>query len=154
MSKGPRLPMLGEKDKKRNSVDMLKYPVVKTYQKVRDIPGFFEGQVDLFLHPLRNPDAEIRKMETLMDRAKTRFDGEDERMADAKAKKKPVEFFREGNVSLSVWPNQGVKGEFNTFSITRSYKKGDEWKYSTSFGTNDLPKVKVVLEKAMEKYHS
>ena len=66
----------------------------------------------------------------------------------------PVIKFRAGLVSATVWKNvqKDDKGEeFETFSIAveRSYKtKEDEWKTTSSFGVNDLPKIEAVVEEA------
>jgi|CXWL01.1.fsa_nt_gi hypothetical protein len=38
---------------------------------------------------------------------------------------KPVRTFREGAVGLSVWERQGKRGAFYDFTLSRSYKKGE-----------------------------
>jgi hypothetical protein len=68
---------------------------------------------------------------------------------------KPVAKFQAGVVSASVWENAGDKDgkEFKFYTITfqRGFKnKKDEWENTTSMRVNDLPKLKLVLDKAFE----
>jgi len=68
---------------------------------------------------------------------------------------KPVKKFSAGAISAAVWKNtrQNGKGQnFDVESVTldRRYKDGDDWKSSSSFRLNDLPKVQLVLAKAYE----
>jgi len=62
--------------------------------------------------------------------------------------------FSTGAVSATVWDNETVKdGEtvkFNTISIDRRYKDGEEWKSTSSFRIQDLPKMALVANKAFE----
>lgn len=68
----------------------------------------------------------------------------------------PEKKFRAGAVSATVWLNKGQKingeeSEYRTISIERSYTDRDgKWQSSNSMRVNDLPKAKVVLEKAYE----
>jgi hypothetical protein len=69
--------------------------------------------------------------------------------------RKPIKQFRSGGVKAAVWENQfidkeGEKKEFRNVTLTRSYKKGDSWENSHSFGIRDLPKAVLVLQKAYE----
>ena len=68
----------------------------------------------------------------------------------------PEKKIRAGAISATVWENQGKNNEgkpvaYKTVSFERSYKdsKG-EWKTTSSLRMNDLPKAKLVLEKAFE----
>jgi len=72
-------------------------------------------------------------------------------------KNMPEKKFRAGGISATIWQNQGQNktGEptvYNTISIDRRYmdKKDNEWKSTTSFRINDLPKVALVMTKAYE----
>ena len=65
----------------------------------------------------------------------------------------PEKKFRAGAVTATIWKNTSNDGEaeFNTISFERSYKdKNDEWQTTNSLRINDLPKAKLVLEKAYE----
>ena len=54
---------------------------------------------------------------------------------------KPVQTFRYRAVKCVIWRNDGRNGSFYNTVITRSYKDGDDWKESHSFGQDDLPTV-------------
>ena len=66
---------------------------------------------------------------------------------------RPSKVFRCGAVRAAVWTNQRVMDnavvEVHSIKIDKSYKDGDEWKRTTSFAAEDLPKVSVV---AMASY--
>ncbi len=67
---------------------------------------------------------------------------------------KPVKVIRLRGVSASVFANQGKSDgreiTFHKVSLQRSYKDGDEWKQTTSFGRDDLPIVNLVMKRAWE----
>jgi len=68
----------------------------------------------------------------------------------------PEKKIRAGAVSATVWSNEGTsktgeKVEYKTISLERNYKdKEGNWKSTNSFRVNDLPKAKLVLDKAYE----
>ncbi len=57
--------------------------------------------------------------------------------------KPPETTFRLGNVSASVFVNEvsgdGQKRKFRSVNVQRSYRDGEETKYTASFGLSDLP---------------
>lgn len=64
-------------------------------------------------------------------------------------KNKPVERFRRGCITASVWLNRNEQGKsWYTITIKRSYKDGDEWRDTSSFRLEDLPLVEKVADKA------
>jgi hypothetical protein len=67
---------------------------------------------------------------------------------------KPVKVIRLRGVSASIFANHGKSDgrdiTFHKVSVQRSYKDGDEWKQTTSFGRDDLPVVTMVLQRAWE----
>jgi hypothetical protein len=63
---------------------------------------------------------------------------------------KPAQTFRYRAVKCVIWCNDGRNGSFHNTVITRSYKDGDDWKESHSFGQDDLP----TLAKAALDAHS
>lgn len=74
--------------------------------------------------------------------------------SDPASSQKPVKVIRLRGVSASVFANHG-KSEgrditFHKVSLQRSYKDGDEWKQTTSFGRDDLPVVSLVMKRAWE----
>src|ERR1051325_328483 len=74
--------------------------------------------------------------------------------AATSASQKPVKVIRLRGVSTSIFANQGKSDgrdiTFHQVSIQRSYKDGDEWKQTTSFGRDDLPVLDLVLKRAWE----
>ena len=67
---------------------------------------------------------------------------------------KPIKSFRLRGVSASIFANQ-AKSEgrditFHKVSLQRSYKDGDEWKTTTSFGRDDLPIARLLLDRAWQ----
>lgn len=67
---------------------------------------------------------------------------------------KPVKVIRVRGISASVFANHGKSDgrdiTFHKVSVQRSYKDGDDWKQTTSFGRDDLPIVNTVLQRAWE----
>ena len=68
--------------------------------------------------------------------------------------KGPEVTYRIGNCSASVFVNEvqgnGQKRKFRSVSVQRSYKDGDDRKFVSSFGLNDLPNAIRVMQKALE----
>ena len=67
----------------------------------------------------------------------------------------PEKRFNAGNISATIWSNMrkidGRDVPLRTISLQKSYKdKEGTWKHTTSLHTNDLPKAKLVLDKAYE----
>jgi hypothetical protein len=62
--------------------------------------------------------------------------------------KQPVHKFRGGGIELSIWENQGDKGLFYSVTHRRSYKQGDEWKESDSYGEDDLLRLGKLIDEA------
>ncbi len=66
--------------------------------------------------------------------------------------KAPETTFRLGNVSASVFVNEangdGGKRKFRSVNVQRSYRDGDDTKYTSSFGLSDLPTAIRVLQLA------
>ena len=72
----------------------------------------------------------------------------------ARNSSKPVTVFRARGVSASVFANQAEtkRGDvtFHKISLQRTYKDGDDWKTTTSFGRDDLPVAAHLLQQAWE----
>ena len=67
----------------------------------------------------------------------------------------PEKKFRAGAISATVWLNKGHRDgeetEYRTISIERNYTdKEDKWHSTNSLRINDLPKARLVLQKAYE----
>ncbi len=68
----------------------------------------------------------------------------------------PEKKFRAGPISATVWLNKGQlangeESEYRTISIERNYTdKEGKWHANNSLRINDLPKARLVLDKAYE----
>ena len=64
---------------------------------------------------------------------------------------KPEKKFRAGAVTATIWRNTSEKGSYGTVQLEKSYMdKENNWKSTSSFSLNDLPKACLVLNKAYE----
>jgi hypothetical protein len=77
------------------------------------------------------------------------------RMTSEKNKNMPEKKFRAGAISATVWQNNGQSNKtgqpvvYRTISLERGYKdKNGEWKSTSSFRINDLPRAALVLNEA------
>jgi hypothetical protein len=59
-------------------------------------------------------------------------------------KTKPVHSIRFGAIEAAIWKNQNETSTWFNVTITRSYKEGEGFKETTSFGRDDLPLVSKV----------
>lgn len=60
----------------------------------------------------------------------------------------PVQEFRAGKLKIAAWENAGDKGPWLSFTFTRSYLQGAEWKTASSLGVADLLPLAGLLLKA------
>jgi len=62
---------------------------------------------------------------------------------------KPAKKFQLRGVSASVFENKSEQGvPFHKVSITRTYKSGDQFKSTSTFGRDDLPLVETLARQA------
>ena len=66
------------------------------------------------------------------------------------AKARPVHEVRIGLIKAAVWANQTDESVRHNVTFERSYKDGEEWKTTTSFGRDDL----LTLAKVADLAHS
>jgi hypothetical protein len=59
---------------------------------------------------------------------------------------KPVHEIRLGSIRAAIWANQTQNGLRHSVTISRSYRVGNDWKKTNSYGKEDL----LVLEKITE----
>jgi hypothetical protein len=62
----------------------------------------------------------------------------------------PVHKIRHGAVSASIWRQEIDEGVVFNVTFQRSYKDGEAWKNSTSFGRNNLLVVSLIAARAFE----
>lgn len=65
-------------------------------------------------------------------------------------KKQPKHQIRIASVKASIWENFTESAVRYNVTFARLYKEGDEWKYSDSFGRDDL----LVLSKVADQAHT
>ncbi len=65
-------------------------------------------------------------------------------------KAKPAHKIRNRDLIVTVWKNDGDKGAWYSVTPSRSYKQGQQWKESDSFGEDDL----LLLAKLLDEAHS
>lgn len=65
-----------------------------------------------------------------------------------KGKNNPIRVFQCGPVKAAIWADSKVIDnavvEVHSIKIDRSYKDGEEWKHTSAFNAEDLPKVALV----------
>ena len=66
------------------------------------------------------------------------------------ANPKPISEVRIGRVKAAIWSNETEDRTRHNVTFSRSYKDGEEWKRTQSFGRNDL----LVLAKVADLAHS
>ena len=67
---------------------------------------------------------------------------------------KPLKTIRVGNIKAAVWANKSENDRiYHSVSMSRSYKDGDDWKESTVFGRDDLPRLELATRNAFEFIH-
>jgi hypothetical protein len=64
------------------------------------------------------------------------------------ADKAPVSKVEIYPIAAAIWKNEGSKGTWYSVTIQRTYKQGDEYKRSDSFGVEDLLTVAKVADLA------
>lgn len=60
--------------------------------------------------------------------------------------KKPIKILRIGLIRASIFDRDTQNSTFYATSFSRSYKDGKDWKYTDSFGVEDLPVIEKLAE--------
>jgi hypothetical protein len=63
---------------------------------------------------------------------------------------KPSHVVRYGGIKAVIWQNQTSNGPMYNVTVARTYKDGEEWKESSSFGADEL----LTLAKALNEAHT
>ncbi len=72
-------------------------------------------------------------------------------MSEKTDSNKPVKSFRLRGITASIFENSSEDGKsFYKVTLQRSYKQGDDWKSTNSFGRDDLPLVSLLTKQAWE----
>lgn len=64
--------------------------------------------------------------------------------------KRPTVTIRDGSIAASLWERNGKKGRYLEFTLSRSYRAGEAFKYSTTFHERDAETLKRVIDRAAE----
>lgn len=62
----------------------------------------------------------------------------------------PEHTIRCGGVQIAIWSNETSKGTFQSITIDKSYKDGENWKRTKSLKPTDLIKVQIGINKVLE----
>lgn len=67
-----------------------------------------------------------------------------------KEMKKPVFKHKVGVVNVSLFENRSDRGAWYSLTLDRVYKRGDEFKRTSSFPEQELENVKLAVERACQ----
>jgi len=70
--------------------------------------------------------------------------------ASTKSNQQPVHKIRHGSVSASIWRQETDKGSQFNVTFQRSYKDGEAWKNSASFGRQNLLVLSLIAARTFE----
>jgi hypothetical protein len=59
----------------------------------------------------------------------------------------PIHEMRVGAIKARIWQKRTSFGSRHTISLVRLFRNGDVWKESTRFGRDDLPVLRLLLDK-------
>ena len=67
---------------------------------------------------------------------------------------RPAHEVRRGLIVVRIWLKKSRGKRRHTVSIARLFRNGEEWKESTRFHRQDIPVVRLALDKAFVWIHS
>lgn len=62
--------------------------------------------------------------------------------------RKPIHEIRLSRVKAAIWQNPTDNGIFYNVTVSRLYRDADQWKWSDSFGRDELPLLASVTDQA------
>lgn len=62
----------------------------------------------------------------------------------------PEKTVKVGGIQIAIWSNETAKGTFQSITIDKSYKDGENWKRTKSYKPADLVKIQLGINKALE----
>lgn len=65
-------------------------------------------------------------------------------------KTKPMKTFRSGMIAASVWPREGKRGKYAEFTVSRTFRNGESFKYTTTFRARDGQALREVIDEAVK----
>lgn len=73
--------------------------------------------------------------------------------AQQEPKQRPVHEIRLGRIRAAIWANQNDNGTWYNVTLSRSYKDGEDWRSSSSFGRDELLTLAKVADLANSWIH-
>lgn len=64
-------------------------------------------------------------------------------------KQKPLKVFRQGMIAASVWARTGRRGAYGEFTLSRTFRDGEAFKYASTYRTRDIEALKAVISEAV-----
>ncbi len=61
---------------------------------------------------------------------------------------KPIFEIRRGLIKVRIWQRKSKNGVRLSLTVVRLFRNGDQWKESTRLGRDDIPLVRLLLDKA------
>ncbi len=61
---------------------------------------------------------------------------------------KPIFEIRRGLIKVRIWQRKSKNGVRFSLTVVRLFRNGDQWKESTRLGRDDIPLVRLLLNKA------
>lgn len=61
---------------------------------------------------------------------------------------RPIHEIQRGLMKARIWRKKTRAGTRHAVSVVRLFRNGDSWKESTRFGRDDIPLLRLVLDKA------
>jgi len=74
--------------------------------------------------------------------------------APENGKQRPAHEVRLGRIKATIWGNQNDNGTWYNVTLSRSYKDGEEWKSSSSFGRDELLTIAKAADMANTWIHN
>jgi len=62
--------------------------------------------------------------------------------------RKPIHEIRHGLIRVRIWRKRTRSGLRHTLAVSRLFRNGDVWKESSRFGRDDIPLLRLLLDKA------
>lgn len=63
---------------------------------------------------------------------------------------KPMKTIRSGMIAASVWPREGKRGKYAEFTLSRTFRNGEAFKYATTFRARDGQALREVIDEAVK----
>ena len=74
----------------------------------------------------------------------------DQKAPEPRSDNQPAHRIRYGSLSASIWRQETDKGAMFNVTFQRSYREGETWKTSASFGKHDLLIISLMATRAFE----